>query len=154
VSDNLIAEMGQLNGFIDQLSNRLSQLDTEFRSLFESINDMYSLIDNTGDILRFIKDISGKTKILGFNASIEANRAGQYGRGFQVITSEIIDISEQTIFSVKQIKEIVDSIQKKQHELNIRKTTSERQIDGYQDQFKMLHQKVDNINLLSKHLRH
>jgi len=145
MSDNLIAEMEKLNGYIDQLSQRLSHLDNEFRSLFESINDMYSLIDNTGDILRFIKDISGKTKILGFNASIEANRAGEYGRGFQVITSEIIDISEQTILSVKQIKEIVDSIQKKQNELILRKTTSENQIDDYQDQFNMLHQKVENI---------
>lgn len=62
-----------------------------------------------------------------------------------MITSEIIDISEQTILSVKQIKEIVDSIQKKQNELILRKTTSENQIDDYQDQFNMLHQKVENI---------
>jgi PAS domain S-box-containing protein len=144
-SDNLVSEMEKLNSQIDNLSIQLKGLDNEFRNLFQSIVELYALIDKTNEILQFIKAISDKTKILGFNASIEANRAGESGNGFRVITNEIIDISDQTVASIKEIKLIVDSIQSKQNELINRKLDSENSIKDYHEDFDLLKKEVASI---------
>jgi PAS domain S-box-containing protein len=144
-SDNVISEMEQLNDRIDHLSKQFRYLDDEFRNLFQNISELYLLIEKTDHILQFIREISDKTKILGFNASIEASRAGEHGRGFRVITNEIVDISNKTIFSISQIKEIVNSIKSKQSELNDRKDESENRIVSYQSEFDNLKKEVRNI---------
>jgi PAS domain S-box-containing protein len=132
-SDLLVEEMVQLNKNIDQLGQQFKHLDIDFGNLFQSILELYQLIDKTGEILTFIKYISDETRVLGFNATIEAAKAGQHGTGFHVITNEIIDISHQTINSVGQINHIVNSIKLKQAELIERKDDSKNIITDYQE---------------------
>jgi PAS domain S-box-containing protein len=144
-SDNLIREMEELNSKIDNLVGQFKLLDQDFRTLFQSISDLYLLIEKTDQILRFIKEISDKTKILGFNASIEASRAGEHGRGFRIITNEIVDISEKTLYSIKQINEILDNIREKQNELMGHKDDSENRLTIYQEIFSHLKKEVVDI---------
>jgi PAS domain S-box-containing protein len=75
-SDKLIAEMEQLNNKIDHLTIQFKRLETNFIHLIGSINEFFELMEQTDHILHFIKNISDETRILGFNASIEAGRAG------------------------------------------------------------------------------
>lgn len=144
-SDRLIKEMEELNARIDNLAGQFKLLDQDFRNLFQSISDLYVLIEKTDQILRFIKEISDKTKILGFNASIEASRAGEHGRGFRIITNEIVDISEKTIFSIRQINEILENIKDKQNEMMVHKDDSENRLTDYQEIFSLLKKEVIEI---------
>jgi len=144
-SDSLIKQMEELNSRIDNLAGQFRYLEQDFENLFQSISDLYLLIDKTDQILRFIKEISDKTKILGFNASIEASRAGEHGRGFRIITNEIVDISEKTIFSISQINEILNNIKDKQNELMVHKDDSENRLTAYQEIFSLLKNEVVEI---------
>jgi PAS domain S-box-containing protein len=144
-SDQVISEMERLNEHMDHLAQQFKFMGKEFHDLFTSINELYSLIENTDQILKFIREISDQTRILGFNASIEAGRAGEHGRGFRVITSEIVDISAKTIHSVGQINDILDSIQTKQTELLARKDDSEHKMSDYQSLISELKREVRSI---------
>lgn len=144
-SDGLVEEMETLNAKIDQLSQRYKGLKTESENLFSAISGLYALIEETKTILSFIKSVSDETRILGFNASIEASRAGEYGSGFRVITNQIVEISHNTIKSVSEISEIVDSITSKQDELMIRKDDSEDQIKEHEKGIAALKELVVNI---------
>ena len=146
-SDNLIAEMESLNTKIDHLANQFKHLENDFTNLFRSITELYGLIEHTEEILTFIKEISDETRILGFNASIEASRAGEHGKGFRVITNEIIDISEKTIHSISQIKNIVDSITSKQDELILRRDDSETRMVAYHQVVAILKKEVREIEM-------
>lgn len=146
-SDRLVSEIDELNGKVDALSDRFSRVEGTFADLFESISELYGWVVQTNQILKFIKDISDKTKILGLNASIEASRAGEFGAGFRVITNEIIEISESTIQSVAQIKGIIGSIIHKQDELIDRRNVSEKQMDDLKNMFSVLKQELTNVEI-------
>ncbi|NTV90925.1 MAG: chemotaxis protein, partial [Clostridiales bacterium] len=64
----------------------------------------------TDSILSVVKGISSKTNLLGLNASIEASRVGEYGKGFNVIATEIRSLSKQVKESTFDISKELDEI--------------------------------------------
>lgn len=57
-----------------------------------------------------LKGLQGRQKILALNASIEAARAGDAGRGFSVVAQEVGKLSEQSTIVNRDIEQIVQSI--------------------------------------------
>lgn len=56
-----------------------------------------------------INEIVSKTKMLSFNATIEAARAGIHGRGFTVVSNEVGNLATQSGRSAQHILEILES---------------------------------------------
>lgn len=68
-------------------------------------------LQKTDEILRFVADVAVNSNLLGLNAAIEAARAGEQGRGFAVVAGEIRKMAENSSTAVKDIKDIMESIQ-------------------------------------------
>lgn len=64
-----------------------------------------------GEILEIINNIAAETKLIAFNAAIEASRAGEAGRGFAVVAVEVKKLAENVVGATKTIKEIATEIQ-------------------------------------------
>ncbi len=58
-----------------------------------------------------IHEIARRTNLLALNASIEAVRAGEHGRGFGVVASEVTTLADHTKELVEQISKVVHQVQ-------------------------------------------
>ena len=61
-------------------------------------------------ILTFIDQIADQSKLLSLNASIEAARAGDTGRGFKVVAEEVKKLAAQTGYATGQIAVTINEI--------------------------------------------
>ncbi|OFZ12101.1 MAG: hypothetical protein A2Z20_07135 [Bdellovibrionales bacterium RBG_16_40_8] len=72
-------------GLVDKLSQAM-------KTISESFNDLQrvtKIIKEISEKTQVIHDIVFKTQMLSFNAAIEAERAGEYGRGFAIVAEEV-----------------------------------------------------------------
>ena len=60
-----------------------------------SMQDLYKRIEEITTLVRTMRDIATKTDLLALNASIEAARAGQAGKGFAIVADEVGQLSEK-----------------------------------------------------------
>ncbi len=82
-----------------------------FEKSSESINDLSKYSIEISGILSIIQEIAAQTNLLALNAAIEAAQAGEAGRGFSVIATEIRRLAEQSQDSVKEIEKLVINVQ-------------------------------------------
>ena len=77
------------------------------------VNEMIESINKINFISDAITEITEQTNLLSLNASIEAARACESGRGFSVVAEEIRKLAEQSQSSTDEIKQIVKEISAK-----------------------------------------
>ncbi len=82
-----------------------------FDSIFEGIASVEGSANRISDASELISSIAGQTNLLSLNASIEAARAGDAGRGFSVVAEEIRKLSDESEQNVSTINSLLDELQ-------------------------------------------
>ena len=73
-----------------------------------TINDRANKISG---VVTVINKISDQTNLLSLNAAIEAEKAGEFGRGFSVVAREISRLADQTAIATQDIEHVVKEMQ-------------------------------------------
>ena len=108
----------ELSASIKEISRRLAQTNEIVRSAAadatatnDDITALAAVAQRIGDVVKLIQDIAEQTNLLALNATIEAARAGEAGRGFAVVASEVKSLAVQTAKATEEITKEILSVQ-------------------------------------------
>lgn len=144
-SELLIRHVVSFNFKLEKITEQLNFMVELTNILFERIDKSQTRIEKTNQIITYVKGISDETKILGINASIEANSAGNYGKGFRVIAGEMVSISNRTIQSLKEINDLIESVKQSSDKLGNERKRSEAAISLHRHLIEELQQEISEI---------
>jgi methyl-accepting chemotaxis protein len=83
----------------------------QVESIAENILVLSERTQQIGEIIETVNGISDQSKLLALNASIEAARAREEGRGFVVVAMEVRKLAEQSREATTRIRGILEEIQ-------------------------------------------
>lgn len=88
----------------------VKELVESMKEILESnnkIEELVFLIKTIGEKTAVIDEIVFQTKLLSFNASVEAERAGEHGRGFAIVAQEVGNLAQMSGKAALEISDIV-----------------------------------------------
>lgn len=85
-------------------------LNKQIDSINNISREMVQKLDSAKEIVKSIQDIAMNTRILGFNASIEASRSKESGKGFGVIAQEVRNLADVSKQSAELIETEIQNI--------------------------------------------
>lgn len=95
---------------IDLLQEKSVEVEENTKSASELIHTLHKQTVLIQDMSQNISSIANQTNILSLNASIEAARVGEAGKGFHVVAQEVRKLAEQTMTLSTHIEEITSSL--------------------------------------------
>ena len=102
---------------VSELTQSASSTTEITKNVIVAIEELEIKSQSISTIVNAINDIAEQTNLLSLNASIEAARAGDAGRGFSVVAEEIRKLADQCLDSAGQINVIVSEIAAKTGEV-------------------------------------
>jgi methyl-accepting chemotaxis protein len=116
--------MNEVNQVAEQTSilalkgkDSLTNMESIMRQMLEASSNIASKLavlnekaGNITGVITTITKVADQTNLLSLNASIEAEKAGEYGRSFAVIAREIRRLADQTAISTLDIEKIINEI--------------------------------------------
>lgn len=109
---------GELTRAISEISERASeaagvssQARDEARRTAETMAELAAAAERIGTIVSLIETVAEQTNLLALNATIEAARAGEAGKGFAVVASEVKSLAAQTARATEDISSQIANVQ-------------------------------------------
>ena len=132
----------ELSSSISEISRQVTESSKVVTKAVEEANrtkDMVRGLDEAasriGKVVALITDIAEQTNLLALNATIEAARAGEAGKGFAVVASEVKNLANQTAKATEEIGGQISGIQQ----------ATQSSVEAIEQIFKT----IENVNQIS-----
>ncbi|MDY0030250.1 MAG: methyl-accepting chemotaxis protein [Pseudobdellovibrionaceae bacterium] len=110
-AEELSASSREIAQQITNVAHKSGRASGEAERTSKQVNELNDLADSIGDVISSIKEIAEQTNLLALNATIEAARAGEAGKGFAVVADEVKKLATETAQKTIEIDERVGRIQ-------------------------------------------
>jgi methyl-accepting chemotaxis protein len=128
----VVTSAGEVAASVDTVATGSSQMETAIREIAQNATaaarvagqavtvaeDTTRTVGKLGDssqeiatVVKLINGIAEQTNLLALNATIEAARAGEAGKGFAVVASEVKELAQETARATEDISRRVEAIQ-------------------------------------------
>jgi methyl-accepting chemotaxis protein len=128
------AELREMN------QTMMEDIRDQNQKIISEIRNLSDMIIRINEAIRIIDGIADQTKLIAFNASLEASSSGEAGARFSVVASEIRRFADNVVESTREIKQKIEEVQGESQTLIAEANNGSRQIEiGYE---RMSEQKI------------
>ena len=103
---------------IEETTSAINALAESFGSIKNAVATSAKAVEATDSIVKTIENASTQLTLIGFNASIEAKRAGAAGAGFNVIAQEVRTLADRNTKQAGEIEATLTGIKKSMNDIN------------------------------------
>jgi len=125
LSRSIVVRINEVSSIANDTRRVVDEGDTRVRRILEKMREIRASndgtikgirnpgerIDSIWEIVNIINGIADQTKIIAFNAELEAAAAGPAGKNFQIVAAEIRRLADGTVASTTEIKNKITEIQ-------------------------------------------
>lgn len=105
-----ISKQGQHS--VEETIEGMNRIKVQMKSIADIVIQLSEKSNTIGEIANNVSDLAEQSNLLAVNASIEAAKAGEHGKGFSVVAQEIKNLASRSKDSTVQIRSILTDIQK------------------------------------------
>ncbi|GLK79244.1 methyl-accepting chemotaxis protein [Methylopila turkensis] len=110
-SEELAQSVQQINAQVDTALSISTKAVGEAGRANEIMVGLSETARKIGDVVKLINGVAEQTNLLALNATIEAARAGEAGKGFAVVASEVKSLASQTARATQDISAQIVAVQ-------------------------------------------
>ena len=126
------------------LKHRMAEVQSQILRLSEHLGQI-------NNITNLVSDLANQTNMLALNASVEAVRAGEHGKGFGVVASEIRKLADQSKQSAERINDLIMDIQNAMNSTVMATEEGKKSVDFIVSAVNDVTMNIQQISLNSKH---
>lgn len=141
-----------INEKMNDVMKNIQNLEANFATIKESASSSSKAVESTDGIVKAIENASTQLTLIGFNASIEAKRAGAAGAGFNVIAQEVRTLADKNTKQANEVENTLNEIKKAITGINAQLKTCNAEIQKNVDVLENLKALVDETNQKVKSL--
>lgn len=116
----------------------------------DGIKELGDKITNIWDIVTLINSIADQAKIIAFNAELEASSAGEAGKNFHIVATEIRRLADSIIDGTKEIKGKISEIEKSSDSLILMSENGTSKIEKGVSNAKLLEERFQSMQNASE----
>lgn len=111
IAQDLSTAMTQMSLSINQVTESAHTLTQQSENLIGRGHELRKHLSNIDDIIASLNKVTRQTKLLAFNATIEAVRVGEAGKGFAVVAEEVRTLAQHSANDSTTIKATLKAMQ-------------------------------------------
>lgn len=105
-----VIQTGQTS--VEEIISGMADINNQMESIASNVVRLSEQSQAIGEIIVSVNEIAEQSNLLAVNASIEAAKAGEFGKGFGVVAQEIKSLAEQSKQATTNIRNILTDIQR------------------------------------------
>jgi methyl-accepting chemotaxis protein len=110
-TEEMASSVNEISHRVQDSARIATEAVEQARKTNHRVSELSRAAARIGDVVELINTIAEQTNLLALNATIEAARAGEAGRGFAVVASEVKALAEQTAKATGEIGQQITGIQ-------------------------------------------
>jgi len=110
-TEELSASIGEIGKRVTETANMVRSAAGSMELSETKMGGLINAVSEVGTVISVITDIAEQTNLLALNATIEAARAGEAGKGFAVVASEVKNLATQTHKATEEVSAIIRKIE-------------------------------------------
>lgn len=110
-TEEMTASAREISQQVGNVAVRANEASGSAGSTSQKVDQLNAMAENIGEVVVAIRDIAEQTNLLALNATIEAARAGEAGKGFAVVADEVKKLANETSKKTDEIEDRISAIQ-------------------------------------------